>query len=148
MILRKIKKIIVSPIKIALILFFLILILFFINLYGILGLDIDNTFEEISKEIFNIPIEDNQIELGQSQKQIKINLYNEKLIPVLLPSFQIDLLMDNTPVMKTKTPITIIPSKKQKTLYLELTTNYQNIENFNAKKQVHISIFGIKVAEF
>lgn len=148
MILKTIKKFILNPIKIIITLAFLILILISINIYGIFGLNIDNSFEEISNQIFDIPIQNNTIELTDSQKQIQLNLYNEKIFPVLLPSFQINLLMEDKPIIKTRTPITIIPSKKQKTINLELTTNYQNIQNLNSKKQIQISILGIKVAQF
>lgn len=148
MILKTIKKFILNPIKIIITLAFLILILIAINIYGILGLNIDNSFEEISNQIFDIPIQNNTIELTDSQKQIQLNLYNEKIFPVLLPSFQINLLMEDKPIIKTRTPITFIPSKKQKTINLELTTNYQNIQNLNSKKQIQISILGIKVAQF
>ena len=148
MILKTIKKFILNPIKIIITLAFLILILIAINIYGIFGLNIDNSFEEISSQIFDIPIQNNTIELTDSQKQIQLNLYNEKIFPVLLPSFQINLLMEDKPIIKTRTPITIIPSKKQKTINLELTTNYQNIQNLNSKKQIQISILGIKVAQF
>lgn len=148
MILKTIKKFILNPIKLIIILAFLILILVAINIYGIFGLNIDNSFEEISSQIFDIPIQNNTIELTDSQKQIQLNLYNEKFFPVLLPSFQINLLMENKPIIKTRTPITFIPSKKQKTINLELTTNYQNIQNLNSKKQIQISILGIKVAQF
>ena len=148
MILKTIKKFILNPIKIIITLAFLILILIAINIYGIFGLNIDNSFEEISSQIFDIPIQNNTIELTDSQKQIQLNLYNEKIFPDLLPSFQINLLMEDKPIIKTRTPITIIPSKKQKTINLELTTNYQNIQNLNSKKQIQISILGIKVAQF
>ncbi|MDY0016191.1 MAG: hypothetical protein RBS13_08280 [Bacteroidales bacterium] len=148
MILKTIKKFILNPIKIIIILAFLLLILIAINIYGILGLNIDNSFGEIANEIFDIPIQNNTIELTDSQKQIQLNLYNEKFFPVLLPSFQINLLMEDKPIIKTRTPITFIPSKKQKTINLELTTNYQNIQNLNSKKQIQISILGIKVAQF
>lgn len=148
MILKTIKKFILNPIKIIITLAFLILILIAINIYGILGLNIDNSFEEISNQIFDIPIQNNTIELTDSQKQIQLNLYNEKIFPVLLSSFQINLLMEDKPIIKTRTPITFIPSKKQKTINLELTTNYQNIQNLNSKKQIQISILGIKVAQF
>ena len=56
--------------------------------------------------------------------------------------------MEDKSIIKTKTPITIVPSKKQKTISLELTTNFQNIQNLNSKKQIQVSILGIKVAQF
>ncbi|MFA5485140.1 MAG: hypothetical protein WC260_02745 [Candidatus Pacearchaeota archaeon] len=148
MVFKKIRKFILNPIKIIIILTFLVLILIAINIFGILSLDIDNSFGEIANQILDIPIQNNTIELTNSQKQIQLNLYNEKIFPVLLPSFQINLLMEDKSIIKTKTPITIVPSKKQKTISLELTTNFQNIQNLNSKKQIQVSILGIKVAQF